>query len=144
MRSARRVASLIRGDMCAFPTIHVCVHAIQAQWLVNDGDITLYRFLMSRNWDLAMAEDMFRTSVEWRTRTRIRTQFAEWSRPSEEALLPRPFFYAGRAGHTRDGMPVNVERVGRFDVPGVLKATGMRDWAIKVRALSHAVCCQMM
>jgi hypothetical protein len=50
----------------------------EARWL-DDGDFTLHRFLVSRNHDLAAAEDMFRGTVKWRTfrsRTPRRTEDA--------------------------------------------------------------------
>ena len=50
----------------------------EARWL-DDGDFTLQCFLVSRNHDLAAAEDMFRGTVKWRTfrsRTPRRTEDA--------------------------------------------------------------------
>ena len=39
--------------------------------------------------------------------------------------------YAARAGFTDAGVPVNVERVGKYDIAGCVRTKGMTDLVAK-------------
>lgn len=58
----------------------------EARWLLADGDWTLYRFLVSRDFDLDQAEAMFREAVQWRTASGIRRELDAW-RAGRAALV---------------------------------------------------------
>jgi len=105
----------------------------EARWL-DDGDFTLHRFLVSRNYNLADAEEMFRSTVEWRSRHDVRRELERWrlaGKESDERLLGRSYGYAARAGFTEDGAPLNIERVGAFDIAGCVRVPGMTDVVAK-------------
>jgi len=103
----------------------------EARWL-DDGDFTLHRFLVSRNHDLAAAEDMFRGTVKWRTRHNVRGELTKWRQHDcAERRQAGLYEYAARCGHTSAGNPVNVERVGKYDIAGCVRVPGMTDLVAK-------------
>jgi hypothetical protein len=103
----------------------------EARWL-DDGDYTLHRFLVSRNHDLAAAETMFRGTVKWRTRHNVRGELHAWRQHGcTERQQASLYEYAVRCGHTSLGHPLNVERVGQYDIAGCVRVPGMTDLVAK-------------
>lgn len=90
----------------------------EARWL-DDGDFTLHRFLVSRGNKIEAAEEMFRSTVAWRSKHNVRSELELWrvnssgrsqDLESGEQQLGRSHGYAARAGFTEDGAPLNIER----------------------------------
>lgn len=104
----------------------------EAQWL-DDGDFTLHRFLVSRGCNLDKAELMFRGTVAWRSRFNVRGELDKWrdGPNTEERKQGTLYGYAARAGFTDAGVPVNVERVGKYDIAGCVRTKGMTDLVAK-------------
>ena len=126
----------------------------EARWL-DDGDFTLHRFLVSRGYNLDQAEAMFRGTVEWRTSFAVREQLKEWRAEGHpERELAQQYAYASRNGTSEDGVPLNIERVGQYDIAGCVRVPGMTDLVAKsyimyleetfnaVREASHAKGCE--
>jgi hypothetical protein len=103
----------------------------EARWL-DDGDFTLERFLVSRNYNLDEAELMFRNAVAWRSRHKVRRELEEWrGEDSQQRRLSTLYGYAARAGVTEDGVPLNIERIGQYDIAGCVAVPGMTDLVAK-------------
>ena len=106
----------------------------EARWL-DDGDWTLHRFLVSRNNSVADAEAMFRGTVAWRSDHKVRAELVKWQEQdcggAGERALALKYGYAARAGWTDDGCPLNVERVGQYDIAGCVRVPGMTDLVAK-------------
>ena len=93
---------------------HASAHA-------DDG--TLLRFLVARKMNLDDAEAMFRSTMAWRSETRVNHLFAQYRGEGRgaAAAFTDQFFYGGRYGETLDGAPLLVEKLGRFDLSGVVR-----------------------
>lgn len=93
---------------------HASAHA-------DDG--TLLRFLVARKMNLDDGEAMFRSTMAWRSETRVNSLFAQYRGEgrSAAAVYTDQFFYGGRYGETLDRAPLLVEKLGRFDLSGVVR-----------------------
>nr|UXK97100.1 retinal-binding protein [Haliotis discus hannai] len=91
---------------------------VQIQDLLTDrhDDHSLTKWLKARQFDVAKAEHMFRTSMAYREKMKIEDLVKNYTPP--EVL--QKYLTGGFCGYDKEGSPVRVERYGRLDMKGIM------------------------
>eukprot|EP00850_Spirogloea_muscicola_P022102 SM000277S10337 [mRNA] locus=s277:53946:59799:+ [translate_table: standard] len=87
----------------------------------HDNYHTLLRFLKARKFDMEKAKHMWMNMLKWREE--FGTDNIEEDFVFEELEEVKKFYPQGHHGVDREGRPVYFERMGRVDVPKLLKLT---------------------
>ena len=98
--------------------------------------ITLQRFVLARP-TIDASASMFMNTMRWRAERKMGALYAEmhptgWGSHTgpgggAKRELAAAHFYGGLVGTTRDGYPLFVERMGRFDLEGVSRSPAARE-----------------
>ncbi|XP_059168234.1 retinal-binding protein-like [Physella acuta] len=84
--------------------------------ITTQDDYSLKKWLKARNYDIAKAEAMFRTSMAYRDKMKVDTLLTEYDPP--EVL--KKYMTGGQCGHDKDGSPIRVELFGQLDMKGLM------------------------
>ncbi|BFZ04645.1 hypothetical protein BsWGS_07684 [Bradybaena similaris] len=84
--------------------------------LTTEDDHTLLKWLKARNYDVAKAEAMFRTSMAYREKMKVDTLLTDYEPP--EVL--KKYMSGGKCGHDKEGSPIRVELFGHLDMKGLM------------------------
>jgi hypothetical protein len=118
------------------PKLEALDEATRAEAIAHLDDFTLIRFVLARDGKLADAEEMFITTMQFRSRKSINelraelhpnSEHAEGSRSHLRHSAVRNHFHAGWGGCARDGSPFFVENLGQLDVAAIDKEPALFD-----------------
>ncbi|KAL4223181.1 hypothetical protein ACF0H5_016653 [Mactra antiquata] len=86
-------------------------------------DFYLRKWLKARNFDVNKAEQMFRNSMEYKTKMKVESLLAEFETPE----VIKKYLTGGFCGHDKDGSPVRVELYGHLDMKGIMASVRKSD-----------------
>jgi len=83
-------------------------------------DLYLARFLVTKDWDVDRAAQMFVGSMEWRQSTHPEAIHENFPKAEIFNHLNSVYWPGRIVGNTKDGWPVYVESVGKLDTEGIM------------------------
>ncbi|XP_070539154.1 SEC14-like protein 2 [Ptychodera flava] len=89
----------------------------------NHDDYYCLRWLRARSFDVAKAETMFRTHMDFREKWKMDTIREDFDDP--EVILK--YFPGGLVGQDKDGSPVLIDPMGNIDAKGLLRCVKGKD-----------------
>jgi len=91
-------------------------------------DFFFTRWLIARSWNVDQADEMLKASMKWRADEGIDTLVEEYGKEGNELreMLER-YCPMGMHGVDKRGCPIYIERVGSFDIQGLLASASMEQ-----------------
>ncbi|XP_070572325.1 SEC14-like protein 2 [Ptychodera flava] len=105
----------------------------------HHDDSFLLRWLRARHWDVAKAEKMIRSSLDYKKKMRLDELYETW----QDSEVMEKYFVGGLCGHDKNGCPIWIDPFGNIDPKGIIYSCKSSDIIKSKLVLSekvHKIC----